>query len=258
MTSRSLGHRAPLFWLVLPMTAGLAAGKAGELAPVPWLLGGALAMAALAVAAAWRAPRLWAPALCSAMLFAGAASYALHRRWLPAWEQRPPREVRLALRVDRVFPQVDAKKAAGLATVVRVDRHLRELAGQRLYISLARHRGEAPPVRSAIVAVVGVVVALPRNPATDTFDGYLANAGMNFRLTRGRVLALEQAPTQYQAWLERAAARLNALLSLGVAAKRPELTAVFRAMMLGQKHELSEEQKTLFMHSGTMHLFICS
>jgi competence protein ComEC len=30
---------------------------------------------------------------------------------------------------------------------------------------------------------------------------------------------------------------------------------VFRAMMLGQKHELSDEQGALFMHSGTMHLF---
>jgi len=106
-----------------------------------------------------------------------------------------------------------------------------------------------------MVAVMGVITALSRNPPAESFDGYLANAGMNFRLTRGRMLAVEKPPTPYHAWLERAAARLNALLSTGVAAKRPELAAVFRAMMLGQKHELADEQKTLFMHSGTMHLF---
>ena len=39
MSSRTLGHRAPLLWLVLPLMAGLAAGKLGELAPAPWLLG---------------------------------------------------------------------------------------------------------------------------------------------------------------------------------------------------------------------------
>ena len=38
MIPRSLGHRAPLFWLVLPYMAGLAAGKAGEFVPVLWLL----------------------------------------------------------------------------------------------------------------------------------------------------------------------------------------------------------------------------
>jgi competence protein ComEC len=255
MTSRSLGHRAPLLWLVLPLMAGLAAGKAGDWAPLPWLLAGALGAAGLAVFASWRAPQWWAPALGGAMVLAGSASYALQRARLPAWDALPPREARLALRVDRVLPQLDAKRAAGLATVVRADEHLTELAGQRLYFSLALQKGEAAPVRSAVISTVGVLVTLPRNPPGDTFDGYLANAGINFRLTRGRVLGIEQPPTRYHAFLERTAVRLNALLSAGVAAKRPELAAVFRAMMLGQKYELSDEQDALFMHSGTMHLF---
>src|SRR5476651_2507666 len=104
MTSRSLGHRAPLLWLVLPLMAGLAAGKADELARVPWLLGGALLAAGAANFAAWRAPRWWAPAIVAAMFLAGDASYALHRARLPGWEARPPREARLAVRIDRMFP----------------------------------------------------------------------------------------------------------------------------------------------------------
>ena len=132
---------------------------------------------------------------------------------------------------------------------------MRELAGQRVYFSLALRKGESAPVRSAVVAAVGVLAPLARNPPADTFDGYLASAGMNFRLSRGRMLAVERQPTRYYAFLERAAAKLNELLSAGVAAKRPELTAVFRAMMLGQKHELSDEQDAQFMRSGTMHLF---
>jgi len=255
MTSRSLGHRAPLLWLAAPMMAGLAAGKAVELAPVPWLLAGAFVAAALAVVASWRARRWVEAALCASMFLAGAASYALHRPRIAAWDALPPREARVALRIDRVFPQSDARKAAGLAVVVRAEAPLQELAGQRVYFSLALRRGEAAPVRSAVVAAIGVIAVLPREPAADTFDGYLANAGVNFRLTRGRVLAVERTPTRYRAWLGHAAEKLNALLGAGVAAKRPELTAVFRAMMLGQKHELSDEQNALFMHSGTMHLF---
>ena len=255
MIPRSLGHRAPLFWLVLPYMAGLAAGKAGEFAPVLWLLAGAFGAAGLAVFASWRAPRFWAPALCAAMFLAGAASYALHRKRLPEWDQLPPREAHLALRIDRVFPQAVTQKAGGLATVARAEGPARELIGQRIYFSLQLRKDEEPPLRSTVVAAVGVLAPLPRDPPAGGFDNYLANAGVNFRLARGRVLAIEQPPTAYRRFFERAAVRLNALLGTGVAARQPALTAVFRAMMLGQKHELSDEQDTLFMHSGTMHLF---
>lgn len=255
MTSRTLGHRAPLLWIVLPLMAGLAAGKAGDFATVSWLLTGAGAAAVLAVFMCWRDARWWALPLCAAMFLAGAVSYALHRARLRVWDTLPPREAKLSLRIDRVFAQIDAKKAAGLATVVRTDEHLGELTGQRLYFSLALRKGEAPPVRSAVVSAIGVLVALPRNPPGDSFDAYLADAGMNFRLTRGRVLGVEQPATRYHAFLARGAARLNELLSAGVASKRAEMAAVYRAMMLGQKHELSDEQSAEFMHSGTMHLF---
>ncbi len=255
MTSRSLGHRAPLLWLVLPLMAGLAAGKAGEFAPVPWLLSGALIAAVVALISAWRAARWWAPAIGVAMFLAGNASYTIHRARLPAWDGLPPREARVSLRVDRVFPQADPKRATGLATIVRADDLVREITGQRAYFSLTLRKGETAPARSAVVAAVGLLAPLARNPPADSFEGYLASAGMNFRLTRGRVLATEQPPTPYHAFLERAATRLNELLSAGIAAKRPALTAVFRAMMLGQKHELSDEQDAEFMQSGTMHLF---
>ena len=95
MTSRSLGHRAPLLWLVLPLIAGIIAGRYGPPARPVWLLAGALAAALLSVLAAWRAPRVWALALGAALLLAGDASYTLRRARLAAWEQLPPREAQL-------------------------------------------------------------------------------------------------------------------------------------------------------------------
>jgi competence protein ComEC len=255
MASRTLGHRAPLLWLVLPFMAGLAMGKAGEFAPTTLLLAGALVAALAANCAAWRPSRAWAPSICVALFLAGGASYVLHRARLPAWERLPPREARLSLRVDRVFPQKDGRRATGLATVVQAGEPVGELVGQHLYFSLGLRKGESAPARSAIVTAVGLLTPLARNPPADSFDGYLASAGMNFRLGRGRLLNVEQPPTGYYVFLERAAGKLNEWLSAGIATKRPELTAVFRAMMLGQKHELSDEQDALFMQSGTMHLF---
>ncbi|HEX2852036.1 MAG TPA: ComEC/Rec2 family competence protein [Opitutaceae bacterium] len=258
MTTRSLGHRAPLLWLALPLMAGIAAGKTGTLAPVGWLLGGAAVLAAAGIYAAWRAPRWWALPLSVALFLTGNASYGLHRARLPAWDALPPREVRVVLRVDRVFTQTDPKKISGLATVVRADSPVDEIPGQRLYFSLALRRGEIAPVRSALVSASGVMVTLPRNPPSDTFDGYLAGAGMNFRLTRGRILREEKPPSAYRRFCARMAQRFSEILGAGVIGKRPELVAVFRAMMLGQQGELSAEQDQLFMQSGTMHMFSIS
>ena len=210
MTSRSLGHRAPLLWLALPMMAGLAMGKATAVgAAIPWLLGGALVAATAASFARRRAPGGWAPMLCAAMILAGMVSYALHRSRLTAWETLPPREARLSLRIDRVFPSIDARKAAGLATIRHTDAHLRDLVGQRVYFSLALRPGTAPPLRSAEVAAVGVIETLPRDPAADTFEGYLASAGINFRFTRGRWLMEEKAPTAYRRFCARTADRIS-------------------------------------------------
>jgi competence protein ComEC len=258
MTPRSLGHRAPLLWLVLPFAGGLVAGKTGlDAAPLA-LLAGALGAAGFAVWAARRESWSWGAAICAAMFLAGAASYILHRQRLPAWDALPPREARLTLRLERVFPQIDAKRAAGLAKVVTVDDHLRELAGQPVYFSLNLRKGESAPLRSAVVSAVGVIVALPRDPPANSFDAYLAGSGVNFRLTRGRVLAEVAPPSAYRRFCHTAAARFSEILGTGLAQKRPELAGVLRAMLLGRKHELSDEQDSLFMHSGTMHLFAIS
>jgi competence protein ComEC len=258
MTSRSLGHRAPLLWIVLPFAGGLAAGKSGLPVPVSWLLAGAAVAAIGALVASRRPANLWAPAIVVAMFLAGAASYALHRARLTIWDSLPAREARLSLRVDRVFAAGDGRSASGLATVTTTAPHLRELGGQRLYFSLALGRGEVPPVRSAVITTTGVLAALPRDPPPDTFDGYLAGAGMNFRLTRGRVLAVEKPALAYYRFCARAAAWCHATLGRGIAEKRPELAGLLRAMMLGSANELSNEQRTLFMQSGTMHLFAIS
>ena len=258
MDSRSLGHRAPLLWLVLPLIAGLVAGQFWGITSARWPLAVALIAALTALAGSWCLPRLWAPSLVGAMISAGLACHALTRCRLPEWETLPPREARLSMQIDRLFASKDSRRATGLATVVRADGHLRDLTRQRLYFSLTLGRGEAPPIRSAIVSTVGVIVTLPRDPPVDTFDGFLAGAGINFRLTRGRSVATERPAHAYYRFCAQAAARFKGILDRGIVEKRPALAALLRGMMLGETHELSDEQRLVFMQSGSMHLFAIS
>ena len=255
MTSRSLAHRAPLLWVLLPLMAGLIVGKLDWLPLSPtWWAGAAVILAASALGQR----KAWAPCLAVSVLLSGAAFYELRRARLHDWDMLPPREARVTLHVDRMFaPRPDGKSASGLGRVVKSSDLLSELTGQRLYFSVRLKDGAPPPIRSSEIAVIGVLQPLPRNPPGDSFDSYLANAGINFRLTRGAITDRPVPPSAYHKFCDSTLRHFDRLLNRGIGG-HPELSAIFRAMLLGQQQELSEEQHQIFMQSGTMHLFSIS
>src|SRR5436190_14073878 len=149
MVGRSLGHRAPLLWLVLPFIAGLVVAKTASSQLTGWPLALSTLFAITALVAIRRAPRCWAPALLASMFLAGIAGYALHRARLSHWDALPSREAKLSFKVERVFVQTDARRATGIATIVTAENHIRELQGQTVYFAIALGRGQKPCVRSA-------------------------------------------------------------------------------------------------------------
>ena len=255
MTSRSLGHRAPLLWLLLPLMIGLALGKLAWLPVSPaWSAGAAVIL----IAAALLFRRPWTSCLVLGVVLSGTALYEIERARLTDWDELPPREAKITVHADRLFsPRPDGKSVSGLGHIISSDALLPELNGQAVYFSLSLKRGTPPPIRSSELVVIGVLQTLPRNPPDDTFDGYLANAGINFRLTRGRILETTAPATIYYRFCDAALQRFDRLLDFGIGA-HPKLSGVYRAMLLGQQQELSEEQHTIFMQSGTMHLFSVS
>jgi competence protein ComEC len=261
--------------------AGLASAK---LAPQP-LPAGALLCGAfvLAVAAVILAPRHRGclPVLVTGVFLSGAASYEINRSHMSVYDMLPAREARLTLRITHIFPEnnqaeqpsrpnarpaAHAQEASGLARITGAEPHLRELVGQRVYFSVSLPPGSALAVpentpsqiiRTAEISVIGMLAPLPRRVATDSFDGYLASSGMNFKLAHGRLLALEKTPSGMAAFYERARLRFSKILSTGLE-RRPKQTGTLRAMVLGQKQDIDEQQNTLFLGSGTMHLFAIS
>jgi competence protein ComEC len=207
------------------------------------------------VAAAWFAPRLWPPFLVAAVTLAGLASFALHRQPPTAWAGRPAREARLSLRIERVYPPATVRPAAaGLARITRADPHLRDLVGQRIYFSLAPRRGSPAPEPTETISALGLLARVPPHPPAGSFEAGLANQGLNFQLTRGRVLATERPASGYRRFCARLADRMTVLLGAGLG-RHPELAGLYRAMLLGRKRELSAGQRQLFLRAGAMHLF---
>lgn len=254
-TSRSLKHRAPLLWVLLPFMAGLVAGRMEwlPLSPAWWAW-----LAAGCCGAALAGPRAWAAGIVTGTFLCGATFYEIRRDRLPEWDSLPPREARVTLEIDRVFPRREGMRTlGGLGRIVAADAHLAELPGQRVYFSVGYGQDEPPPVRSSRLSATGMLQPLPRNADSGTFDGYLAGQGINFRFTRARVTGDMEKASVYQLFCDAALARFNSLLALGVE-RHPQQIAVLRGMLLGQQQELGEEQKRIFRESGTMHLFSIS
>ena len=258
MLIRSLRHRAPMLWLLLPMMGGLVLGRVVP-APVSTVLLVLGAAACLIAALACTAqPVTWALLICMANTAMGWVYYELRRTRLPAWEELPPRQAELCVRVQRLFaPPEDGKRVSGIAQVVDTPKQLSELRGQRLYFSCRRTLEDRTPVRSEVLRVRGVLEPLPRSAPVDTFEGFLVNGGLNFRLTRGEILRAEQPASPYRLFCHRLRKQLGAILAQGLE-QHPERVAVLQGMVLGEAAGLTAAQEKAFLQSGTMHLFSIS
>lgn len=259
---RGLAHRAPVLWLLLPWMAGVIGSREW---PFAWKLGGAMwgsvgLAVGLVATQRWLRPCVWGVGLVLAVGLAGVVRGVQAQNRLPAWEGRPPREARLTLNVGRLFTAgADPRKVSGLATVEKASGAMRGVVGQTIYFSARLGKGGLAhrPNRSSVLECVGQWETLPREPAPASFEAYLVTAGVNFKLTRGRLGQTVREPTAYWRWCARLHDRMAAVLGYGLEA-HPELSGSLRAMMLGELQAMSEERKTDYTQCGTLHLFSIS
>lgn len=258
VVGRSLRHRAPLLWLLLPWMAGLQIGRLD----CPWLPALALLAAALlALFSAWVSrdrPARWGVSLALAVTLAGIAACQHLRRSVPDYAGLPPREAHLAIEIDRLFPrQTGFRSQGGLGQIVGTEPHLRELTGQRVNFSITPPEGEPEWVRGQRLQVTGVLEPLPPAVGADSFEGFLADNGVEFSFTRGHVDRTLRPASRYRRWCAGMRTRFAAILGAGLG-RHPELAGVLQAMLLGESDALDPEQHEVFLDSGTMHLFAIS
>ena len=259
MATSSLGHRAPLLWLVLPMAAGLALAKSGHInLPLATTLWIALLGSVGACVFCGKASRLWSPLLCLSLLFVGISSYTLHRSVPPDWSGLPPREAHLQIRVTHTYDSPYPNRAVGLAIIIGTDSHLSDLDGQKIFYSLRLQDDFPAPLPTTEINTLGILKPLSLQTEPNSFENYLSDAGIAFQFRRGQVIEETQRASAYRRFCSRTADRFDQILKLGVVNKRPELANITSAMLLGRKAELSDQQDELFMQSGTMHLFAIS
>ncbi len=259
---RPLGHRAPLLWLVLPFASGIGAAHASPVSlPEVGLVAGIAGALGLAVLSRQRHPRIALGAMVIGLASAGALHHEHHRARLPDWDHLPKREAELRVQVKRTFQTEQLDRPLSLiAAVTAAPPHLADLVGQDLYVRVWRDFNPAPVLRGGQIEVRGELDPLPRHPPAeeaDDFLAYLTDQGINFRLTRGSLLAAAPPDSRYARWREASLRHLSRRLVQGLA-EHPALAGALQAMVLGQRRELPADAKDLFLRSGTMHLFAIS
>lgn len=261
-------HRAPLWWVLAPYLAGLAAAGAGATTAGAFAAVLAALTAGGGILAAGRTSRsgttAWACALVCAAFLAGMVRMGMALNEQPRWRELPPREVVLELEITRVLapPRLGNRRSC-LARVLHAPPLVSDLAGQRLHFA-APPPGAVTPgstsgfVRSMRLRVHGVITPLRRDEAQPgSFDAYLLNAGVRFRLGRVGALEVTQPPALLPHCWHLLGAHFEKILRQGLPPHHPA-TAAHVAMFLGRTSELSEEQAEAFLRSGTMHIFAIS
>lgn len=258
MLSRCLRHRAPVLWILLPFIGGLIGAR---IEIISWPVLPLLSLAAGSLIAAFVVRRkgwLWGLLFVASGVMSGATLYQMTTQRLALWDTLPPRETQLTIQVRRNFGlHSGSKNTSGIGTITATGKTQPELRGQQVYFSVAHRTADPMPVRSEVLLISGVLAVIPRHADVTTFDGFLINSGVNFRLSRGRVLHQVQPPTAYNRFCQRALQRLSRILNRGLES-RASLSVIYRGMVLGEVTDLAPEQNLMFRESGTMHLFSIS
>lgn len=250
-------RRVPLLWILLPYSVGIGIARFVQL-PTPPLL---LAAAALGIACAFLSHKAsrpsWHVSISISLILIGAARFLSAHISEPENISTIPREARLELRIKTLFNATDPATALGIATIAKAPSEQTELAGMELFFFLETDSLPTYPSEGETYAAIGVIRPLKGYADGDRFDAYLRNLEITHAYKQGYLLELTAGARGFAAFTKRAREHFAQTLSLNKIPESP-LTGAYKGLMLGQKSELTPEQKQLFLANGTMHLFAIS
>jgi len=171
-----------------------------------------------------------------------------------------PREAILTLKVDHVFAQNSEKQTVlGTAVVYHAPLHLKAYEGKRVYFQ-ARNPLDIPVIKTQLIESRAVLSDLRNQEETTDFNQYLLRSEVHLGFTRGTLLREVTSANAFFRFFNQQNERFERILRQHIDwIKAPNgATAVYIAMLLGNKVYLSQEQKDIFKQSGTLHLFAIS
>lgn len=236
---------AIMYWIIITMPAWLAA------------------LFALAVAVVIYACRR----ACSRLLLAAPVVsilllVALHQIRIveqpSGWQEQPPREATLLLRVEENFMARREGYSAGIGKIIDANDPRNELAGHRVAFYL-RHDMEPKRklIRGEVIRATASIRFLAQVDEPNSFQQYLGKRKIGLQAGSGNIESLVTLAPLQEAVRQRLLARFSALLAYG-AADSGHPGNVLASMLLGNRELLTADRQELYKRTGTLHLFAVS
>jgi len=248
--------RLPLLWFLIPLIAGIVVGR---IFPTNLPLLFYTISLAFCFGSYFLRKTAWTLLISISLFLAGYGYLTNVNQRNTIYSDLPVREASVTLEIDRLF-QSTYNQLNGLGEIVSTDTHLPELEGAKVYISLnipdELNLKSDPRIGSQIQAI-GIFVPLESNVSQNGFQSYLKNSGISGTFNRGSLLSISKPPSSWKNWMNNLLSSANSTLSHQIEADSPAARS-YRAMLLGLKSELSEQQRAIFLQSGALHLFAIS
>lgn len=199
--------------------------------------------------------RIWIPLFVSGVMVASLTYYQQSRTYPENWKELPAREAHVTLKVKRLYASQDPQITKGIGTITQADDHLQALISHPIFFSIETEAHRV--TRGQYLKSKGVLSYLPAKETSSLFEKYLIGQSIPLILNRA---ILEEAPipgSAFETFVGQTRQRAIITLGLDLESYDEELS-IYRGMMLGIKGELSEENKELFLKTGTLHLFAIS
>jgi competence protein ComEC len=257
---RQITQRAPALVLLVGMIAGLSLSRVHPVDEI-FFASGALTLALLSFFLVHRSKEvLWMlTILLSTVLgFWAYGTVRLPEKPDEKYELLPIREARLTLKIERIMQASDRfGRTTGVAKVLHAPDLSRIGQNSFVYFRLSRHDSAPAIGRGAIVELTGILQPIYKGEDISEFENFLNDSGIFYLFGRTSQLRIIRESSPFMQFCQQTNRDLQEYLRLG-APGESNLSNIYIAMLLGQKAELSPEQKDRFRETGTMHLFAIS
>lgn len=171
----------------------------------------------------------------------------------------PPREAVLELKIKRVMQAENSYgKSTGVARVIHATETSRLRENSLIYFRLSPGNTEALNImRNLTIEATGVLHPIPGQVPADSFEAYLKETGIYYKFVQTSQARVTQAASTFKKLCHETNIKFRNFLRLGEP-NEGQLSQIYIAMLLGQKAQLTQDQKNRFRTTGTMHLFAIS
>lgn len=195
----------------------------------------------------------------SAGLFWLYGSLRLPQEPAASFRTLPERELSLELKVEKIFRSTTSRDSIkGIGLVTQAPDMRPDLAERVIYFHLRNNKANKQSIlEDSIILTRGILSPCPAPQKADDFYSFLRQQNVFYCLERGQVLEARTNNSDTIAMLAQLHRQFLKTLQLGIPKEAPAW-AIYPAILLGYKAELSPELKSDFQRSGTLHLFAIS